>query len=123
VLSLEAVACSSYCNTVSGSGGIEAYISGQLASFSVLSLLVRLTLTCKNRRQKCRVGRYASTHSLVHGMLVSLHDRCCLTVFAGQLLRFGAAQSSLIIHQSSLDVSIHSLIQTSLCSHSRAPNC
>jgi len=40
VLSLEAVAYSSHCNTVEWSGGIEAYISGQLASFSALALLV-----------------------------------------------------------------------------------
>jgi len=40
VISLEAVAYSSYCNTVEFQGGIEAYLSGQLASFSALTLLV-----------------------------------------------------------------------------------
>jgi len=37
VISLEAVAYSSW----DGSGGIEVYLSGQLASFSALTLLVR----------------------------------------------------------------------------------
>jgi len=40
VISLKAVAYSSYCNTVSGSSVIEAYFSGQLASFSAVMLLV-----------------------------------------------------------------------------------
>jgi len=39
VISLEAVTYSSYCTQWSGSGGIEAYLSGQLASFSALTLL------------------------------------------------------------------------------------
>jgi len=38
MISLEAVAYSSYCNMASGSGGIE--VSGQLASFNALTLLV-----------------------------------------------------------------------------------
>jgi len=44
VLSPEAVAYSLYCNTVEWCGvvlqWIEAYLSGQLASFSALTLLV-----------------------------------------------------------------------------------
>jgi len=43
VISLEAVAYSSLVHIVtrwSGSGGTEAYLSGQLASFSALTLLV-----------------------------------------------------------------------------------
>jgi len=40
VISLAAVAYSSYCNMVGWSGGIEASLSGQLASFSALTLLV-----------------------------------------------------------------------------------
>jgi len=43
VISLEEVACSSLVHIVTqwnGSGGTEASLSGQLASFSALSLLV-----------------------------------------------------------------------------------
>jgi len=40
VISLEVVAYSLYCNQWSGSSGIEAYLSGQLASFSAVTLLV-----------------------------------------------------------------------------------
>jgi len=40
VISLEAVAYSSYLTQWSGSGGTEAYLSGQLASFGAFTLLV-----------------------------------------------------------------------------------
>jgi len=40
VFCLEAVAYSSHCNTWSGSVGTEACLSGQLASFGALMLLV-----------------------------------------------------------------------------------
>jgi len=45
VISLEAVAYSSYCVVTrwSGSGVIEAYLSGQLAFFGALTLLIELS--------------------------------------------------------------------------------
>jgi len=40
VINLEAVAYSACCTWWSGSGGIEVYLSGQLAAISALTLLV-----------------------------------------------------------------------------------
>jgi len=49
VINLEAVAYTVHIVTrQSGSGGTEAYLSGQLASFGVLTLLLG-HLTCTNR--------------------------------------------------------------------------
>jgi len=78
VLSLEAFACCLYCNTWSGHSGIEAYLSGRLASFSVLTLLVGLSCLCSLVKLCCSVIQVATIWADINFIWCIFHALFCL---------------------------------------------